>query len=237
MKPLGKDPHNMPQQPHLLFSDNHLLILSKPTGMLTQPNDTENPSLEAWGKDWVKERYQKPGNVFLHAVHRLDRPVSGIVVFARTSKALSRLNQSLRSGLFNKNYIAWVEGIMQKSEGVLEHFLKKEEYCSKVFDVNVPQTKKCLLKFNALKTTSKYTLLNIDLVTGRYHQIRAQLAAAGHPVVGDCKYGSSQPSEHLFLHHISLSFPHPVTQERLCFTAPLPDYWDYFCPSSCSERF
>ena len=211
--------------PKILFVDNHLLALQKPAGLLCQPNDTSDPSLEAEGKAWVKQHFKKQGNVFLHAVHRLDRPVSGVVLFARTDKALSRLNASMRAGHFHKLYWALIEGSLPKDAGVLEHDLVKEEFSARLASVHDRDAKKCLLKYKTLKKFSHFSLVEVDLLTGRYHQIRVQLAAMGHPIVGDSKYGSHTASKILFLHHLSLEFPHPVTHESLLIEAPLPIAW------------
>ena len=217
MKCLGKG-----AMVEVVFFDNHLLVLNKPSGMLTQPNESEECSLESLGKQWVKQHFHKPGNVFLHAAHRLDRPVSGLVLFARTSKALSRLNQSLRSHKFQKEYIALVEGLLVEKEGILEHELKRSSFCARTVENPTTETKKCLLSYQVLKCFDGCTLLRISLITGRYHQIRVQLSALGHPVVGDAKYGSKHGSKHLFLHHAALSFSHPITQLPITCKAPFP---------------
>jgi len=220
----------------IVYVDNHILVLNKPAGMLTQPNDTDDLSLESWGKSWLKERFQKQGNVFLTAVHRLDRPVSGLVLFARTSKALSRLNEAQRNQQFYKEYCALTEGRFAEHSGALEHDLKRSAYCSYVVDKKSSGTKKCLLTYHALQNFKGCTLLKITLQTGRYHQIRVQLAAAGHPIFGDQKYGSKQASEFLFLHHALLVFPHPITQEQVQCRAPFPLHWHRLgiSLSSCS---
>ncbi len=199
-------------EPEVLFCDNHILVLNKPAGMLTQPNQTSADSLEAFGKLYLKERFNKPGNVFLEAVHRLDRPASGIVLFARTSKALSRLQKSQREGLFQKEYLAKAEG--ELTSGELIDFLRHDSNRA-VID---PNGKRCHLKYEAIKSTREYTLLRISLYTGRYHQIRAQLAHKGHPLMGDQKYGSRFPRETFYLCHKKLSFPHPISGELLIFT-------------------
>ena len=181
----------------------------------------------------MKEEYAKAGNVFLHAIHRIDRPVSGIVLFARTSKALSRLNNSLRDQLFQKEYLAVVEGEMSHTKGELEHYLERGEFATTVVTKETPGAKKCLLKYRVLKKKKGYSLLRISLLTGRYHQIRAQLSAFGYPILGDRKYGSKAPITHpptpLFLHHSALSFPHPITHEKTLYEAATPPNWDLFC--------
>src|ERR1700733_2747633 len=207
MKSLGKD--------MLLYFDNPLLALNKSAGMLTQPNETTAPSLESFGKAWVKNHFKKPGDVFLEALHRLDKPVSGVVLFARTSKALSRLNGFIREGLFHKEYLAIVQGEFQEAfqeEGVLEHYLRHDAFCARLASAKSAGAKKCLLKYCVLNYVNGHTLLKISLITGRYHQIRAQLAAVGYPILGDTKYGCSHFSGPLCLHHRSLSFPHPISQ-------------------------
>lgn len=209
----------------ILYYDNHLLVANKAAGMLTQPNESSDVSLEALCKAWIKDHFQKPGNVFLQAVHRLDRPVSGIVVFARTSKALSRLNLSMRESRFQKEYIAWVEGIFKEKEGELEHYLLHEEHFAKIVSKECLASKKCLLKYCVQGEMDRCSLLKISLLTGRYHQIRAQLAAIGHPILGDQKYGSSLSCPNLFLHHFSCLFPHPITDEQMHFEAWMPDKW------------
>ncbi len=216
--------------PEILYCDNHLLVLNKPAGLLTQPNGTGSDSLEAFGKRYLKVRFSKPGNVFLEAVHRLDRPVSGVVLFARTSKALTRLHDAQRQGLFQKEYLALAEGKLGEGEWVdyLRHDANRA--------VADPSGKRCQLKYRALKNSRNYTLVKIILKTGRYHQIRAQFAYRGHPLVGDRKYGSSISNETLFLHHFSLGFPHPVTGELLAITAPLPPPWAPFVDASLASR-
>ena len=194
---------------NILFCDNHLLIMAKPAGLLTQPNESGEDSLEAQGKRYVKERFAKPGNVFLEAVHRLDKPVSGIVLFARTSKALSRLQKSQREGAFEKKYHALVEGTVTKGEWI--DYLRHDDFRA-VID---PAGKRCCLHYEALETDKETTLVEITLLTGRYHQIRAQCAHHGHPIVGDVKYDSKRKSSRLMLHHAHLTFPHPISGEAL----------------------
>ncbi|MFI0434904.1 MAG: RluA family pseudouridine synthase [Parachlamydiaceae bacterium] len=207
-----------------IFEDNHLLILNKPAGLLTQPSGTEQQSLEEQAKAWIKAVYHKPGNVFLGAVHRLDKPVSGVVLFGKTSKALSRLNATMRAKQTRKIYWAWIEGSLGPDEGKLEHFLVHDDFSSRVVDATHPDGKFASLSYKVLKREKKATLVEIELDTGRYHQIRVQFAALGHPVRGDRKYGSHQ--EHLpgaiALHHRALHFFHPINQDLMIFEAPLP---------------
>lgn len=207
-----------------LYEDNHLLILNKPAGLLTQPSGTDQDSLEQQAKAWIKTIYHKPGNVFLEAVHRLDRPVSGIVVFCKTSKALSRLNAAMRSKQTHKIYWAWVEGSPPKAEGELEHYLLHDDFHARVVAEGYPEGKIARLRYRVLERKEQRTLVEIELETGRYHQIRLQMSAIGCPICGDQKYGSRfeyQPGA-IALHHRSLTIPHPVTHACLRIEAPLP---------------
>lgn len=199
----------------VLFEDNHLLVVNKPAGLLTQPSGTNRDSLEDRAKAWIKDRYNKPGNVFLHAVHRLDLPVSGIVVFARTSKALSRLNEAMRQRETKKIYCALVEGTFPAAEGILEHTIIHDDFHAQIH----PQGKLARLKYRAMSTH-----VEIELETGRYHQIRLQLSAVGCPIVGDCRYGSTAPFQEgaIALHHHRMAFAHPVTGASLTLEAPIP---------------
>lgn len=207
-----------------LFEDNHLLVLNKPADLLTQPSGTGQDSLEEQAKAWLKAVYHKPGNVFLEAVHRLDKPVSGIVVFGKTSKALSRLNASMRAKQARKIYWAWVEGSLSLEEGELEHFLLHDEFHAKVVDAYHPQGKLARLSYKVLQRKLERTLLEIELATGRYHQIRLQFAAVGHPIWGDRKYGGKEKyePEAIALHHQRLQLPHPISQEWVIFEAAPP---------------
>lgn len=226
------------RDPEVIFYDNHLLVLNKPAGMLTQPNESSAPSLEAYGKAWLKNRFNKPGNVFCGAVHRIDRPVSGLVLFARTSKALSRLQAAQREGLFQKRYLAIIEGEIEHDEQELEHYLFHDDFHARVVDSQVPGAKRSLLKYRALKKADGYTLLSILLETGRYHQIRAQFSASGYPIVGDRKYGSQASFDTIALHHYQLQAPHPITQAPCQWAADLPDHWaSFFAKSSFWGKF
>jgi 23S rRNA pseudouridine1911/1915/1917 synthase len=207
-----------------LFEDNHVLIVNKPAGLLTQPNETGAPSLEAELKDLIKQRDHKPGQVFLHAVHRLDKPASGIILFAKTSKALSRLNASFHRSETEKIYCAIVEGAVFKLEGTLEHFLFHDEFYAKVVDATFPGAKQARLHYRVSQSSEALTALEIQLETGRYHQIRAQWAAVGFPILGDRKYGSKRGyfPEAIALHHHKLRILHPTLKTLLSVTAPLP---------------
>lgn len=201
------------QDNDILFEDNHLLCVYKPFGLATQPSLHNEESLEDLAKEYIKTTHNKPGNVFLHAVHRLDKVTSGIVIFAKTSKALSRLNESMRKKEFEKTYQAVVEGTLHKTSGTLEHMLIHGEH--KAFVSLAKEAKKCLLSYKLLCQNEQNAHIEVDLETGRYHQIRAQFAAIGHPVVGDSLYGAKQPFTKgaIALWHTKVSFTHPVTHE------------------------
>ncbi len=209
---------------NILYEDNHVLAVNKPAGLLTQPSGAAHDSLESQCKAYLKEKYQKPGAVFLEAIHRLDRPVSGIVVFARTSKALSRLQESMRNKNCRKVYLALVEKAPYPAEGVLEHVLLHEEHQAKVVEACHPQGKKARLQYRVIGPIGAYVLLEIELETGRYHQIRAQLAAIGSPIVGDFKYGSQMEfkKESVALHHARMQIEHPISHQRLTLECPAP---------------
>ena len=210
--------------PDVLYHDNHLLAVNKPSGLLTQPSGTERDNLEDRAKAYIKETRNKPGNVFLHAVHRLDQAVSGVVLFACTDKALSRLNADLRAHRFTKIYLAAVCGTPPQRAGLLRHFLIHDEYRAAVTEEGAPGARECLLDYKILKQSGETSLLEIHLHTGRYHQIRAQLAAAGCPIFGDEKYGAKikLPGGTIALHHARLTVTHPVTKNELIIEAPPP---------------
>lgn len=196
----------------VLFEDNHLLIVDKPAGLVTQPSKEHSDSMETRAKVYLKEKYQKPGDVFLHAVHRLDKEVAGIVIFAKTSKALSRMNLLIREGKLLKIYRAKVEGIFLRKEGRLSDFLVKHSHYAAVASVKNEQAKESVLSYKVLSKHPDGSLLEIELDTGRYHQIRAQMSARGHPIIGDRKYGSktSYADGHIDLQHVRVAFEHPV---------------------------
>jgi 23S rRNA pseudouridine1911/1915/1917 synthase len=211
----------------VLYHDNHLLAVNKPAGLLTQPSGTNKDNLEDRSKSWIKQEKNKPGNVFLHAVHRLDRVVSGVVLFACTDKALSRLNADMRARKFTKIYHAVVSGAPPQREGSLRHFLTHDDFRANVAREGDRDAKECLLDYKVPGKPGDQTLLEVQLHTGRYHQIRAQLAAIGCPILGDQKYGSpvKLPGGAIALHHARLSVIHPVTKEELQIQAPYPQHW------------
>lgn len=198
----------------ILYEDNHILVVSKPAGLCTQPD------LAILAKAYLKKKYQKKGNVFLEPIHRLDRVVSGLVLFARTSKALSRLQQAMRQRQIQKTYFAWVEGVLPQSEGFLEHDLIHDDYKARIVTTPHPKAKKARLFYRVLEQKNSKTHLEIDLLTGRYHQIRAQFSAIDCPIVGDTKYGSKIPQKdgHILLCHIKLSFMHPTNGQKKIFS-------------------
>ncbi len=220
MKPSGNG-----AEMEILYQDNHLFVVNKPAGILTQPTKQEPDSLETRAKQWIKEAANKPGNVFLHAIHRLDRPVSGIVVFAKSQKALERLNDAVREKQTVKHYLALIEGAPKSNVGALEHKLLHDNYRATVHPLGKPAR----LSYRILEKMPGKSLVEITLETGRYHQIRAQFSAIGCPIIGDAKYGSRAPFHEnaIALHHDQLSFFHPTTGALMQIKAPLPAYWPY----------
>lgn len=209
---------------HILYEDNHQIVVNKPAGVLTQPDDTGNDSLEELVKAWIKVRYQKPGNVFLGTFHRIDKPVSGVVLFARTSKALARLNESMRQKQAHKLYLAIVEGNFTEINGTLEHYLSHDEFQARIVHPQDPSAKQCRLHYRVLDQKEGFALIEVTLETGRYHQIRAQMSTIGHPILGDRKYGSRKRYMEgaIALHHHRLTMPHPITGNPQIFEAPPP---------------
>ena len=199
----------------VLYEDNHLLAADKPAGMLTQASGGDGRSLEELAREYVKRSRGKAGNVFVHAAHRLDREVSGIVLFALTSKALARLNEQQRGHRWEKVYRAWVEGGPADTEGSLVHRLRHGSHRAEVAAGDA-DAKECRLTYEIIRREKGRSLLAVRLETGRYHQIRAQLAAAGWPILGDRKYGSRTPwpAGGIALRHVSLTLEHPVRRER-----------------------
>lgn len=205
----------------ILYLDNHLLAVVKPAGIATQ-EDAHNPfALETIAKERLKEKFLKTGNVFLQPIHRIDKPVEGIVLFARTSKALSRLNAQMREKTIQKTYEALTDGYPPAKEATLEHYLIHEEHYARLATPSHPFAKRSVLHYKVLSKQGGRALLQIDLETGRYHQIRAQLAAIGAPILGDKRYGSSQPflEDAIALSHVKMEFFHPVTKEKIVLSS------------------
>ena len=218
----------------VVYEDNHIIIVAKMSGEIVQGDKTGDTPLSELVKQYIKEKYQKPGEVFLGVVHRLDRPVSGLVVFARTSKALARLNRMFAEGEVHKTYWAIVEtlprgnGAPPSNESILlTHYLVRNEKQNKsyAYDREVPHSKKAQLRYRVISRGDRYDLLEIQLLTGRHHQIRCQLAKMGHPIKGDLKYGAprSNPDGSISLLSRRVEFIHPVSKEQIVVEAPLPD--------------
>ena len=218
----------------VLYEDNHIIIVYKQSGEIVQGDKTGDKPLSETIKEWIKEKYAKPGNVFLGVVHRLDRPVSGIVVFAKTSKALSRLNNMFRNGEVRKTYWAMVQTAPNMPEATLTNWLVRNEKQNKsyVYNNEMPNAKQAILKYKTIGQTEHYTLLEVNLLTGRHHQIRCQLAAMGCPIKGDLKYGArcSNPDGSISLLSHKVEFIHPVSKQKIVVVSPLPTekVWDNF---------
>jgi 23S rRNA pseudouridine1911/1915/1917 synthase len=219
--------------PVVIYEDNHLLIVDKPSGWLVQGDYTGDKTLTDWGRDYIAKKYHKPGNVFLHPTHRLDRPVSGIVVLARTSKALERMNKLFQDNKVNKTYCAIVEGKPQSGSSTLEHWLIKDQNknITKAYSVEKKGSKKAILSYRVQSSIEKHSLLLVYPQTGRSHQIRVQLSAINCPIQGDLKYGYKHPNKNksISLHAFKLSFMHPVKKDTLNITC-IPEglYWEKF---------
>lgn len=220
----------------LVYEDNHLIIVFKESGEIVQGDKTGDEPLSEAVKRYIKEKYQKPGNVFIGVVHRLDRPVSGLVVFAKTSKALSRLNMMFRNGDVHKTYWAIVKDAPMHEEGTLENWIVRNEQQNKsyAYDHEVPNSKKAVLKYHVINRSEHYCLLEVNLLTGRHHQIRCQLAHIGCPIKGDLKYGfpRSNPDGGISLLSRRVEFVHPVSKETISAVSPLPAdaLWKVFSP-------
>ncbi len=210
----------------ILYVDNHLLVARKPAGMLVQGDVTGDVSLLDHGKAWLKAEFAKPGEVFLGLVHRLDRPVSGVIVFARTSKAASRLSEQFRTRSVRKVYWAIVEGRMD-GQGELYDRILREGPRARVLPAGASEGDEARLSWRSLASEPEASWIEVDLHTGRHHQIRAQLAAAGHPILGDLRYGATMPFPRraVALHARSLAFEHPTLREPLTFTAEPEAHW------------
>ena len=211
----------------VLYEDNHIIIVNKSSSEIVQGDKTGDVPLSETVKQYIKEKYAKPGNVFLGVVHRLDRPVSGVVTFARTGKSLARLNEMFRTKDVHKTYWAIVKGAPKNPEGELVHWLVRNEKQNKsyAYDKEVPNSKKAILHYKVIAHSDNYTLLEIDLKTGRHHQIRCQLAKMGCPIKGDLKYGAkrSNPDGSISLHARRIQFVHPVSKIDIDVVAPVPN--------------
>lgn len=211
----------------VVYEDNHIIIVYKESGEIVQGDKTGDKPLSETVKEYIKEKYQKPGNVFLGVVHRLDRPVSGLVVFAKTSKALSRLNDMFRTGDVHKTYWAITKNAPQKPLGELENWLVRNEKQNKtyVYDREVPGSKKAKLRYKLIAKTDNYNLIEVELLTGRHHQIRSQLAHMGCAIKGDLKYGAkrSNPDGSISLLSRHVEFVHPVSKQPISIDSPIPN--------------
>ncbi|WP_370323663.1 RluA family pseudouridine synthase [Flavobacterium sp. ASW18X] len=216
----------------VLYEDNHLIVVNKRPGDIVQGDKTGDTPLSEIVKGFLKEKYNKPGNVYLGVVHRLDRPTSGIVLFAKTSKALPRLNKLFAEGKTEKTYWAVVKQVPDKKEATLTHWLKRNPKQNKsyAYPQEVADSKKAILSYQTIKVLNNYFLLEVDLHTGRHHQIRSQLAAIGSTIKGDLKYGADRSNKNgsIHLHARKLTFTHPVSKEHITVVAnpPKDPIWD-----------
>ena len=212
---------------NVIYEDNHIILVNKASSEIVQGDKTGDTPLSETVKQYIKEKYHKPGNVFLGVTHRLDRPVSGLVLFARTSKALSRLNEMFKTKEIKKTYWAIVKNQPPAPAGELVHWLVRNEKQNKsyAYDREVNDSKKAILDYKVIGRSERYYLLEINLQTGRHHQIRCQLAKMGCPIKGDLKYGAqrSNPDGSICLHARRIEFVHPVSKEKMSFEAPVPD--------------
>ena len=211
----------------VVYEDNHIIIVAKNSGEIVQGDKTGDVPLSETVKQYIKEKYHKPGNVFLGVVHRLDRPVSGLVVFAKTSKALSRLCNMFRDGDVHKTYWAITKNSPKQPQGTVTSWLVRNEKQNKSYsyDHEVPNSKKAILKYRLIGHTDNYSLLEVNLLTGRHHQIRCQLASIGCAIKGDLKYGAqrSNPDGSISLLSRRVQFTHPVSKEQIDIFSPIPD--------------
>lgn len=224
--------HSTKENLQVLHEDNHIIVVNKRAGDIVQGDKTGDKPLSDVVKEYIKDKYNKPGNVFLGTVHRLDRPTSGIVIYARTSKALERLNKMLRDKTIKKTYWAIVQQQPKKATDTLTNYLKKNPKNNKstAYTKEVNGSKKATLHYKILKKLDNYSLLEIDLETGRHHQIRVQLSNIGSIIKGDLKYGAKRSNKDgsIHLHARKIQFTHPVSKELIKITAPTPSdpVWD-----------
>ena len=226
--------NNKTAMPEILYEDNHIIAVNKKASDLSQGDKSGDESLDSEIKKYIARKYNKPGEVFLGVVHRLDRPVSGVILYARTSKALTRLNEMFRSAEVKKTYLAIVKERPPEDKGTITHFVKKNEKQNKtyVYDHEVKDSKKATLSYRVAGRSDRFYLLEVELHSGRHHQIRAQLAEIGCPIKGDLKYGAQRSNEDgsISLMARRLEFIHPVKKEKIVITAPFPksDIWEVF---------
>lgn len=212
-----------------IYEDNHLMVVVKPQGVPVQKDSSGDLDLQTATMEMIKRKYSKPGNVFLGIVHRLDRPVGGITVFAKTSKAASRLSEQIRQNLWKKQYVAIVEGLPDENCGILEDYLLKNNDTNMVsiVDSSVKGSKKAVLKYSVIKKLEKLSVISIDLVTGRSHQIRVQLSSRGWPILNDRRYNSGAlNSGNIMLWAKAVEIKHPVSGEPMVFSADLPEIFN-----------
>ena len=219
--------HSTKNNLQILFEDNHIIIVNKRAGDITQGDKTGDKPLSDVVKEYIKVKYNKPGNIYLGVVHRLDRPTSGVIIFAKTSKSLERLNKMLREKEIQKTYWAVFKIPPKETRKTLIDFLKKNQKNNKssVYKKEIDGSKRAVLHYQVIKKLDNYTLLEIGLETGRHHQIRAQLSAIGSPIKGDLKYGFERSNKDgsIHLHARKIEFTHPVRKEMICITAPTPN--------------
>ena len=218
----------------IIYEDNHILIIEKPVNIPSQEDSSHDPDVISILKQDIKKRYDKPGNVYLSLVHRLDRPVGGVMVLAKTSKAASRLSSEIREGSFRKRYLCVVNGTPQRASGLLENYLLKDAKRNivRIVERGVPGAKKAVLEYKTMETSKDYSLISVKLRTGRSHQIRVQLAEIGHPLYGDQKYGRefAAPGEQISLWSSQISFMHPTRGINISFVSnpPKQNPWNLF---------
>lgn len=223
-----------PISSRVLYEDNHLIVINKESSEIVQGDKTGDTPLGEYVRDFLKEKYNKPGNVFTGVIHRIDRPVSGAVVFAKTSKGLARMNELVKNRGLKKTYWAVVKDKPENEEGELKHFLIRDQKKNKSFAYRKMKSgaKEARLKYRLIGKSDNYYLLEIDLITGRHHQIRSQLAAIGCPIKGDLKYGASRSNDDgsISLHAREIEFIHPIKKEKVKVIAQPPDdpVWNYF---------
>lgn len=219
----------IPQWP-VLYADNHLLALYKPAGLPVQGDDSGDISLLDTGKQWIKGKYGKPGNVFLGLVHRLDRPVAGVVLFCRTSKAAARISEQFRSKTARKTYLAVLQGQLKQPSGELLHYIQRiPNKSSRIISHPAASAAQARLRYRKKDESENASLVEIDLKTGRHHQIRAQFSHIGHPVIGDLRYGAAAPlpEKQIALFAVCLEISHPISGEKIRIESPLPCGWPW----------